>query len=547
MTFTEVVAKAIADEGVEHVFGLMGAGTIRLTHHLTVDHDIAYHGGRHEHGVVGAADGYARVSGLPGVAMVTWGPGVTNTVTALITALRGRSPVVFVAGDNAGIPIERSLFSAGTQRIDVRALMDHLGIDCVRPHPRTAARDVANAFAVARRASAPVALLLPMEYETAPANGTARVSADDCDPPPSVDEEALAAAAAALEASERPVVLAGRGAIAARGALVDLADRAGALLVTTLRAKDLFAGHSAELGVAGGYSTALAAKLLAQADCVLAFGASLTPFSTRSGGLFPQATVVRCDVEPEALADRRSATIGVLGDAGEVAALLAARVPGPRPGFRSEAAAAGLGPDTWRETFDDCSTEGALDPRAICVRLDGLLPSERTIVVDPGAAGEYPAAFFRVPEPAALVWPGGDFGAVGTGLGPAIGAATARPDRTTVLCTGDGGLFMSLQELDTAVRERTPMLVVCLNDRAFGSEYHHMRDDGIPESVGARFETPDLAAVARSLGCEGEQIVNLEQLDSVPERLSGLDRPLLLDCLITQEVLPSMLRQHLVG
>jgi thiamine pyrophosphate-dependent acetolactate synthase large subunit-like protein len=102
-----------------------------------------------------------------------------------------------------------------------------------------------------------------------------------------------------------------------------------------------------------------------------------------------------------------------------------------------------------------------------------------------------------------------------------------------------------MQELDLAVRDRVPLLVVCLNDRAYGSEYHHMLEDGLPDVVGARFETPDLAGIARAMGCAGAQIRSLDELDDLPARLDGLDRPLVLDCLITQEVLPSALRGHM--
>jgi thiamine pyrophosphate-dependent acetolactate synthase large subunit-like protein len=391
-----------------------------------------------------------------------------------------------------------------------------------------------------------------MEYETS--QGWAVSAAAVAEPAPELplaDDEAIEAAAAVLANSERPIILAGRGAFVcgARDALVELADRSGALLATTLKGKDLFAGHPCNLGIAGGYSGTLAAKLFGEADAVLAFGASLNAFTTKRRRLFPDATLVQCDVEPEAMVRNGRPAIAVQGDARAVAELLVARLGDSpaRDNFRVAAADAGLGPDTWRWEFADCSTEGALDPRAVCARLDELLPIDRTIVTDAGSVGEYPPALMRVPAPDAFLWLVGDFGAVGTGLAPAIGAALGRPDRLTTLFVGDGGLFMAMQELDLAVRDRIPLLVVCLNDRAYGSEFHHMHDDGLPDVVGARFETPDLAALARAMGCDGMRIDRLEQLDTIPSRLTGLDRPLVLDCQLTQELVPSQLRQHLVA
>jgi acetolactate synthase-1/2/3 large subunit len=552
-TFTDAVATAIAAEGTHDVFGLMGAGTVRLTHHLTRDHGVTYYSARHEAGAVGAADGYARVTGRPGIAAISWGPALTNTVTALTTANRAGSLVVLVAADSSGVSPDRNLFASGTQRIDQAGLLHFLDVPAVRAHPHTVRRDVAHAFASARDRHAPVALLLPMEYETATA-----IDATPSMRPTSessttryVNEEGLSAAIAAAMASERPIVLAGRGAVraGAHDALVELADKTGALLATTLLAKDFFAGHPFNLGVAGGYSAVFTSRLFAEADCVLAFGASLSPFTTKRGQLFPGAVIVHCDVEPEAFLRNGSPTVAVEGDALEVARRLTAGLESHRRrgDFRTEARAKGLGPNSWRSEFDDCSADGALDPRAVCQRLDDVLPASRTIVVDAGAAGEYPPGVMAVPEPQALIWTGGDFGAVGAGLAPAIGAAVGRPDRVSVLVAGDGGLFMGIQELDMAVRHRIPLIVVCLNDRGFGSEFHHMRRHGLPDVEGARFETPDLAHVARSLGCEAERIVRLDQLDSVADRLEGLDRPLLLDCLITQELVRSQLRQHFVS
>jgi thiamine pyrophosphate-dependent acetolactate synthase large subunit-like protein len=551
-TFTEAVAAAIAHEETTDAFGLMGAGTVRLTHHLTRDQNIVYHAARHEAGAVGAADGYGRVTRRPGVAVISWGPALTNTVTALTTANRGRSPVVLVAADSSGVAPDRNLFAAGTQRIDQVGLLEFFGVTVVRAHPRSVHRDVAQAFALARDRSAPVALLLPMEYETAAAwDASASRWPVEIPSAQHVDEEALSAAVDEILASERPIVLAGRGAVraGARDVLMELADKSGALLATTLLAKDFFAAHRYNLGVAGGYSGTLASRLFAEADCVVAFGASLGPFTTWRGRLFPNAVVVQCDIESEAMIRNGRPAVAVHGDALEVAARLVTALGSDRRrlAFRTEAAAAGLGPDSWRSEFDDCSSDGALDPRTVCRRLDDLLPAERTITVDAGAAGEYPPSVMSVPEPRALIWTGGDFGAVGAALGPAIGAAVGRPDRLSVLVTGDGGLFMAMQELDMAVRHRIRLLVVCLNDRGFGSEFHHMRRHGLPDVEGARFATPDLAVLARSLGCEAEQISSLDQLDSVPARLDGLDRPLVLDCLITQELVPSQLRQHFIA
>ena len=162
-----VVAEAIARQGVRDVFGLMGAATIRLTMDLINRRGIAVHAARHEAGAVAAADGYARVSGKVGVAAVTWGPALTNTITSLTTARKGASPSVvsLLHGNSWGAPASKSPFAKGAQGIEQELLMAAIDVPSVRIRPLTAGRDVALAFALARERSAPVALFLPLEYE----------------------------------------------------------------------------------------------------------------------------------------------------------------------------------------------------------------------------------------------------------------------------------------------------------------------------------------------------------------------------------------------
>jgi acetolactate synthase-1/2/3 large subunit len=544
--FPAVVARAIAAEGVAHVFGLMGAGTIQLTHHLS-EEGVTTHAARHEAGAVGAADGFARATGDVGVCSVTWGPALTNALTALTTATRGRTPVVLVAGDSWTMPADRSPFSAGTQAIDQAKVLASFDIPVVRAHPDSAVADVAHAFAQARARCIPVALLLPMEYLDRPArtSASAAITPPITAPVPAIDEDEVRAAARALSESERPLIIAGRGAVRANAAdaLVRLADRTGALLATSLRGVGLFAGHPYNAGVAGGFSAPRVAELLGQADCVVGFGASMNRFTMKYGRLFSGAKIVQCDADPSALHAYYRADVTVCGDALQVAqALLEELGDGVGSGsYRAIADEAGLGPGALRFDFPDVSKPGALDPRAVCRKLDELLPHERTVVVDCGQLCEYPVESMTFRSPDSLIWMM-DFGAVGSGFGPAIGAAIARPERTTALFIGDGGFFMAMGELDLAVRDRVPLLVVCMNDRAYGSELYHMRDLGVPTDA-AFFETPPLDGVARAMGAQAERVETLEQLEALAPRFAQLEGPLFLDCLLTQDWLPVPLRE----
>jgi thiamine pyrophosphate-dependent acetolactate synthase large subunit-like protein len=264
------------------------------------------------------------------------------------------------------------------------------------------------------------------------------------------------------------------------------------------------------------------------------------------GQLFKRAKLIHCDTNHTAFHQNLVADQTVLGDARLVAEALVRAVParsGPAP-YREMAKRMGLSEAFHLHPFKDISVEGGLDPRAVCRRLGDLLPRKKTVVVDSGGFSGWPPRQVRFHDPTSLLWMN-DFGTVGSGLGTAVGAALAAPDRVTALFVGDGGLMMMLGELDLAVRTKARLVIACMNDRAYGSELIHMADWNMPLHDSARFSTPDLAAVARSLGCAAERITRIEQIDALGPRIRELDGPLFLDCLLTEELVVPPSRRHI--
>lgn len=552
-TVPQAVAACLAAEGVRQVFGLMGAGTIALTHHLETEHRVRYCAVRHESAAVGAADGYARATGKVGVGFVTWGPGLTNTLTSLITAQRGASPVVLVAGDASTGSPDMFPFAVDVQGLNQGALLGGLGVEVFRISPDNIAPQVQAAFRTARDTARPVAILLPIEHllTEIPRTAVTTPVKDTVPTSPPVDPDQVRAAMALVDGCSAAVVLAGRGvALADAGAeLIAFADRIGAVIVTTLRGLGIGDRHPAYLGIAGGFSPPDVAEVLQGADVLLAFGAGLNRFTTRVGTLFPNAAVVQCDVSPQALERQPVADCTVLGDARSVLSGLLVEADSDRPGggyrVRAEALTRRAGVDrpvVPRHSFVDMSDDDGMDPRSVYARIGQLLPRPRTFVLDVAAVSEFAVEFLDVRDPQELICMF-DYGAVGSGLGAGIGAALGRPDRLTALIVGDGGLMMTLGELDTAVRARVPLLIVCMNNRAYGSERYHMKDWGIPENA-AFFDTPDLAEVARSVGCDARTFRTLEDLATLPDLVRRLDGPLFIDCLLTNELLPAPMRTH---
>jgi thiamine pyrophosphate-dependent acetolactate synthase large subunit-like protein len=544
MLVSEAVGRTLVALGVDMVFGVMGSGNLAFTNAMR-DAGATFHAARHEGGAVCMADGYARVSGRMAACSVHQGPGLTNTVTGLTEAAKSRTPLLVLAADTPAAQRYSNF------RIEQDALVAAVGALPERVHgPATAVADVVRAVHRARSERRAVVLMLPldvqaMEIDEAPV----AAAAPELDPP-APSREAIVRAAELLAAAERPAIIAGRGAVlAGAGPLLrELGDRTGAVLATSAVANGLFDGDPYALGISGGFSSPVAARLLRAADVVVAFGAALNQWTTRHGTLLdPQAQVVQVDREAEAIGRHRAVDLGVVGDAGATAAaLLEAIPPGPRRGRRTPEVAAQIAAGRWRdEPFEDAGGDELLDPRTLSIALDDLLPAERTVVVDSGHFMGWPSMYLRVPDAAGFVFPQA-FQCVGLGLGNAIGAAVARPDRLTVAALGDGGALMALPELETLARLGLPVLVVIYDDAAYGAEVHHFRPQGHAVDL-AQFPATDFAALAEATGCRGLTARSVADLEGVREWLAHRDQPLVLDAKLNPDVCAEWLEEAFRG
>jgi thiamine pyrophosphate-dependent acetolactate synthase large subunit-like protein len=532
MLVSEVVGRTLHALGVEVVFGLMGSGNLAVTNALVAS-GARFYSSRHESGAVSMADGYARVSGqLPAVS-VHQGPGLTNTVTALTEAAKSRTPLIVLAADTPGAQI-RSNF-----RIDQDALVESVGAVAERVHGgATAVADVTRAVRRARVERRAVVLMLALDVQ---AQDAELAATPDVHLAP-VRPGDISTAVEALSRAQRPAIVGGRGAVLAGAgpALRRLGEVTGALLATSAVANGLFTGDPYDLGISGGFSTPLAQRLLAESDVVIAFGAALNVWTTRHGALIgPETTVIQVDRDEAELGANPRVDVAVHGDARETAELLAAAVE-PRANRRTPELAAEIAARRWRDEPYEPS-RGWIDPRTLSIALDEILPEERTVSVDSGAFMGWPAMYLRVPDERGFVFPQA-FQCVGLGLGSAIGAAIARPDRLSVAAVGDGGMLMALPELETLGRLKPNLLVVVYNDAAYGAEVHHFRPMGWPVEL-AQFPPTDFAALARAAGCEG--VTN--DLDAVREWLKHPERPLVLDAKVDPDICAEWLEEAFRG
>jgi len=533
---SEAIGRALADRGVDVFFGLVGSGNFTVTNALH-SAGAVYYSARHEGGAVMMAYGYALARGKVGVVSVHQGPGFTNTLTGLTEAAKSRTPLLVLAADT---PAE-ALWS--NFKIDQAALATTAGAIAERVRgTKTAAEDAARALRRTQVERRPVVLNIPINVVEAFCADVSLVIPDwPALEPPLPSDSSVAKVADLLASSDRPVIVAGRGgALAgAREALEALSDQVGALLATSAVGHGLFAGHPYCVGIAGGFSSSLAVQLLSEADLVLAFGASLNPWTVRHGSLFsPGARIVQVDLDEEAIGALYRVDVGVVGDAARAAWSIVEEL-GQRgvrkEGFRSEALAREIATRRWRdEPYKDRGTAEYIDPRTLSIALDDLLPVERTVATDSGHFLGYPSMYLAVPDQQGFVFPQA-FQSVGLGLASGIGAAIARPDRLSVATIGDGGALMALGELETAARYHLPMLSVIYNDAAYGAEVHHFGPMGHPVDL-TRFPDTDFAALARAAGAEGITVRGSGDLAPVKGWLERRDGPLVIDAKVNPDV-----------
>ena len=554
------VGQAIADEGVRAAFGVVGNGNFLAVAALMAS-GVRYVAARHEGGAIAMADAYYRATGDVAVCTTTYGPGLTNTATGLAEAVKHRSAVLLLTGDQP---------TGGPRPIDIDqgAFAAALGARTVPiTDPSNARGAVARAMELARGGQRPVVLSLPADLleapvvdgtvvdgtvaeapvadDTVPDMGAVRRAAGPVPVPAQVDTAEVDAALDALASARRPLLLAGLGAYrsGAACAIGALADWFGALLTTTVMADGLYRDSPWSLGICGGFASPRAAAIMGRADVVVAFGASLTNFTLHGGMLLdPGATLVQVDLEAAPTVSR--VDLCVTGDAAQVAGALldGAQARGLAASDWRREVASDMGRIGWaHEPYDDASTDSRIDPRSLSLTLAGLLPRERTLVMDGGHFVGWPAMYWPAADPSALVFTGAAFQTIGLGFAGAVGAAVGRADRTTVVAVGDGGALMGLPELETLIRVSHSALVVIFNDAAYGAEVHMYRPL-VTDTSPAAFGDTDFAAVARSLGATAATVRTASDLTAVRAwRDAGCHGTLVLDCKVVPDVVAKYL------
>lgn len=536
----EAIAHSLVAHGGTSMFGVMGDGNLFVADSFQRLAGGRYYSMANESAAVLAANGFARTSRGLGLATVTHGPGLTNTVTALAESVRDHTPLLVIAGDTA--VIDRENLQNISQREVV--LCVGAGFEQVRT-PETAQDDLIRAIRTAVLERKPVVLNVPADFQlkevgTYPTVKPKFVTAQAVQP--GVDD--FDAAMAIIASARRPIVLAGWGASSpgARAALLRLANRIEAPVATSLRGKDLFRGTPHDLGIFGGLAHEVTGDVIAHADTVIAFGVALNRWTAAEGSLLQGKALVHIDADRSALDQWYRTDAALVGDAAAVAdsiveLLEKAGVPGT--GFATTEMARRLADRSDTASFRDQSTEKAVDVRTALLRIDDAFPLDRTVVTDAGRFVIGAFSMVHAPDPSAFVYTM-NFGSIGLGMGNAIGAYFGAPERPVLMLCGDGGFMLGgLAEFNTAVRHGVDLVVIVFNDSAYGAEHVQFTVRGMDPS-NSMFDWPELGPVADALGGQGFTVHNLDELDDALKAIHDRDRPVLIDIKLDPDKVPDL-------
>lgn len=523
LTGAQMVLACLEAENVDVVFGFPGGAVLTLYDELYkkgLKHILS----RHEQGAIHAADGYARVTGKPGVVFATSGPGATNLVTGLATAYMDSVPLVAVTGQVATPYIGTDAFQeADITGITLPITKHNYLVKDIGELPQVL-KEAFHLAGTGRRG--PVLLDLPKDLQTQEGefNYPQKVEITSYKPVYEGHPGQVVRAAAAIKKARRPVLYAGGGVISsgAHDVLLELSQKAAIPVTTTLMGlggvpydDELF------LGMLGMHGTYAANNAVHDADLLIAIGARFDDRVTGKIDTFAsKAQIIHIDIDPAEIGKNVTVDIPIVGDARLVLKEILRRL---QPGDTRDWCTQVLG---WKKTYPLSYKQVdnfCLKPQFVIEELFRLTRGEAIITTDVGQHQMWAAHYYCTQNPRTFISSGG-LGTMGFGFPAAIGAQVAFPAKTVLCIAGDGSFQMNSQELATAVRYQLPVKVAVINNQYLGmvrqwqelfyeSRYSQTSLSG----------SPDFVRLAEAYGAHGFRAATVEEV--APAITAALDAP----------------------
>ncbi len=544
ITGAQALIRGLEMENVEVMFGLPG-GCILPAYDPLIESSIRHILVRHEQGAGHMAEGYAHVTGRPGVAMVTSGPAATNMVTPLCDAYMDSIPMVAITGQVGTSAIGTDAFQECDTVGITRSITKHNDLVMSAEDLPMAIRQAFHIATTGR--PGPVLIDVPKDVlqNTMSWNWPSQDEVEDSLPgyKPNTKGHArmIKEAAQLILRAEKPILYVGGGVLKARAAsaLRELAEMLQIPVVTTLMARGAFPdNHPLCLGMPGMHGTATAITAMQKSDLLIALGARFDDRVTgRVNSFAPEAKIIHVDIDPAEQGKVRKPDVPIVGDCRLV---IEAMIEALRDLMQGGEKQADLTPwrsrvSGWREQFPlayEPSEPGeALKPQFCLEKLRDAAPEGTILVSGVGQHQMWSSQYWNFNEPYTWVNSGG-LGTMGFSIPAAIGAKVGRPDKTVWAIDGDGCFQMTAQELVTASLERIPIKVGILNNSYLGMvrQWQEMFYEERYSEVYLSPDLPDYVKWAEAMGCVGIRVDDPSEVESAIDRANSInDRPVVVD------------------
>lgn len=544
LTGAQALIKSLEMQNVEVMFGLPG-GCILPAYDPLIDSSIRHILVRHEQGAGHMAEGYAHVTGRPGVAMVTSGPAATNMVTPLCDAYMDSIPMVAITGQVPTTAIGSDAFQECDTVGITRSVTKHNELVMSADDIPMAIRQAFHIASTGR--PGPTLVDLPKDVLQNkmswhwPSDDEVLDSLPGYKPNTKGHSRMIKEAAQLILRSERPVLYVGGGVLKARAAdaLRALAELTQIPVVTTLMARGAFPDdHPLCLGMPGMHGTATAVTAMQKADLLIALGARFDDRVTgRVNSFAPEAKIIHVDIDPAEQGKVRKPDVPIVGDCRLV---IEEMIKAIQDLLKGDTVQADLNSwrsriSGWQEQFplayDQSEPGNALKPQFCLEKLRDAAPEGTILVSGVGQHQMWSSQYWRFNEPYTWVNSGG-LGTMGFAVPAAIGAKVGRPDKTVWAIDGDGCFQMTAQELVTASLERIPIKVGILNNSSLGMvrQWQEMFYDERYSEVHLSADLPNFAKWAESMGCVGIRVDDSSEVETAIDKANSInDRPVVID------------------
>ena len=525
----EIVIECLKEQGVDTVFGYPGGAILNVYDELYKHRDEIRHIlTSHEQGAAHAADGYARATGKVGVCLATSGPGATNLVTGIATAYMDSIPVVAITC-NVGVPL---LGKDSFQEIDIAGVtMPITKYSFIVKDVNQLADTIRKAFRIAKMGRpGPVLIDIPKDV-------TAKKAEYEKENPgvynrefTHIDEKEVAAAAEMIQASEKPFIFVGGGAIlsGASKELKEFVEKTDAPVTDSLMGKGAFPGTDPRYtGMLGMHGTKASNYGVSECDLLVVVGARFSDRVTGNTATFAKnAKILQIDIDPAEMNKNIIIDQGVVGDIKAVLRKLNEVLP------QQDHAEWMKKIQDYKEKYPLKYHEGVLTGPFVVEEIYRQTKGDAIITTEVGQHQMWAAQYFKYTKPRTLLTSGG-LGTMGYGLGAAIGAKTGCPDKTVINVAGDGCFRMNMNELASAVRHEVPVIEVVINNHVLGM-VRQWQDLFYDERYSATVlrDAVDYVKLAEAMGAEGMRATTQEEFREAFAKALASGRPVLIDCMI---------------